>query len=78
MNKSTTELMGNFLQTLDHLQFIKEVQKFDNVTQRQCFLKSQKELLKNSVLRLHGRDRVMTAVQAIRQELEKEVAATSE
>ena len=77
MNKSTTELMGNFLQTLDYAQFIEEVQKFDNVTQRQCFLKAQKELLKNSVLRLHGRGRVMKAVQSIRRELEKEVAATS-
>lgn len=67
--------MENLLQTLDDIEFIKEVQKFDNVTQRQCFLKAQKELLKNGVVRLHGRKRVMKAVKSIRQELEKGVAA---
>jgi hypothetical protein len=73
MNKSTTEIMRNLLQTLDGVEFIKEVQKFDNVTQRQCFLKAQKELLKNGVVRLHGRERVMKAVKSIRAVLEKGV-----
>lgn len=73
MKNTTTGLMEDLLQSLDVEAFIKNVQTFDNVTLRQCFLKALKELRKPGIIGLHGQERVKSAVQRIRDVLEDEV-----
>jgi hypothetical protein len=74
MKNTTTGLMETLRQTLDVEQFIKEVLEFDQVTQRQCFLKALKELRKPSIVGLHGLERTKSAVKSIRENLENKVA----
>ena len=73
MKNTTTGLMEILLQTLDVERFIKGVQEFDQVTQRQCFLKALKELRKPAAIGLHGHRKIKIAVNDLREALEKEV-----
>jgi len=66
MKNTTTGLMEALLQTLDAGQFIKGVRDFDQVTQRQCFLKALRELRKPGVVGLHGPEFTKSAIQSIR------------
>jgi inorganic pyrophosphatase len=70
MKNTTTGLMEGLLQTLDVEWFIKEVREFDQVTQRQCFLKALKELRKPGIVGLHGLEEAKSAVKGIRDALE--------
>ena len=70
--KNMTTVMENLLQTLEVETFIKDVQEFDNVTQRQCFMKALKELRRAGVVRLFGKGPINGAVQRIRNVLEGE------
>ena len=63
--------MENLLQTLDVEAFVKAVQEFDKVTQRQCFLKALKELRQPGSVRLFGKKRINNAVQRIREVMEE-------
>jgi hypothetical protein len=66
IENTTTGLMENLLQSLDVEAFVKGVQAFDCVTQRQCFLKALKEIRKSNVIGLHGQGRVKNAGKRIR------------
>jgi len=66
MKHTTTGLTETMLETLDVETFIKGVQQFDMVTQRQCLLKARKELWKPRVIGLHGTERTKTAMDALR------------
>jgi hypothetical protein len=76
IENTTVGLMENFLQSLDVEAFVKSVQIFDNVTQRQCFLKALKEIRKSNVIGLHGQRRVKNASERIRSALEVEAQVT--
>lgn len=69
-NTTTGFLMEALLQTLDVETFINGVQEFDNVTQRQCLLKTLRELRKPDIVALHGQAHIKSAVQKIRDELD--------
>lgn len=75
--KNTTAVMEELLQTLDVEAFIKGVQEFDRVTQRQCLLKALKELRQAGVLRLFGKGPIKSVIQRIRDVLEIEVGFRS-
>ena len=77
-NTTTSFLLEALLQTLDVETFIKSVQEFDNVTQRQCFLKALKELRKPDIVVLHGQVHIKNAVQKIRDELDEKVVQTAD
>lgn len=64
---TTTGLMESLLQSLDVEAFINGIQKFDNVTQRQCFLKALKEIRKSNVVGFHGQERANHASKRIRE-----------
>ena len=70
MEKTTTGLMENLLQSLDVDEFIKGFRAFDNVTQKQCLLKALKELRKSNVVGLHGQQPVKDATKRIKDALE--------
>jgi hypothetical protein len=72
IENTTTGLMENLLQSLDVEAFVKGVQAFDNVTQRQCFLKALKEIRKSNVIGLYGQERVKNAGKRIRDVLDVE------
>jgi flagellar biosynthesis regulator FlbT len=76
MKNTTTGLIENLLQSLNVKAFIKGVQQFDNVTQRQCFLKALKEIRKSNIIELHGQERVRSTVKEINDALEVEVEVT--
>ena len=76
MKNTTTGLIENLLQSLNVKAFIKGVQEFDNVTQRQCFLKALKEIRKSNIIELHGQERVRSTVKEINDALEVEVEVT--
>jgi flagellar biosynthesis regulator FlbT len=76
MKNTTTGLIENLLQSLNVKAFIKSVQEFDNVTQRQCFLKALKEIRKSNIIELHGQERVRSTVKEINNALEVEVEVT--
>ena len=76
IENTTTGLMENLLQSLDVEAFVKGVQAFDSVTQRQCFLKALKEIRKSNVIGLHGQGRVKNAGKRIRDILEVEAQMT--
>ena len=71
MKNTTTGLTETMLETLDIETFIKGVQEFDVVTQRQCLLKARKELWKSKVIDLHGTERTKNAMTAIRAALDR-------
>ncbi len=73
MKNTTTGLMEILMQTLDVERFVKGVQEFDQVTQRQCFLKALKELRKPAVIGLHGLKQTKVAVHHLREVFEKKV-----
>ena len=70
MKNTTTGLTEILLQTLDVERFFQGVLEFDQVTQRQCFLKSLRELRKPGTIGLHGLERTKSAVTSIRDALE--------
>jgi hypothetical protein len=76
MKNTTTGLIENLLQSLNVKAFIKGVQEFDNVTQRQCFLKALKEIRKSNIIELHGQERIRGTVKEINDALEVEVEVT--
>ena len=76
IENTTTGLTENLLQSLDVEAFVKGVQAFDSVTQRQCFLKALKEIRKSNVIGLHGQERVKNAGQRIRDALDVEAQLT--
>ena len=76
MKNTTTGLIENLLQSLNVKAFIKGVQQFDKVTQRQCFLKALKEIRKSNIIELHGQERVRSTVKEINDALEVEVEVT--
>ena len=76
IENTTTGLMENLLQSLDVEAFVKGVQAFDNVTQRQCFLKALKEIRKTNVIGLHGQEGVKNAGKRIRDMLDVDAQVT--
>ena len=76
IENTTVGLMENLLQSLDVEAFVKDVQVFDHVTQRQCFLKALKEIRKSNVIGLHGQGRVKNACKRIRNALDVEALMT--
>jgi hypothetical protein len=76
IENTTTGLMENLLHSLDVEAFLEGVQAFDNVTQRQCFLRALKEIRKSNVIGLHGQERVKNAGKRIRSMLDVEVQMT--
>jgi hypothetical protein len=70
MKNTTTGLTESLLQTLDVEQFVKKVREFDQVTQRQCFLKALKEIRKPAIIGLHGLESTKSAVNCLREALE--------
>lgn len=73
---TTTGLTENLLQSLDVEAFLKGVEAFDSVTQRQCFLKALKEFRKSNVVGFHGQERVKNAAKRIRDVLDFEAPVT--
>jgi hypothetical protein len=76
IKNTTVGLMEDLLQSLDAEAFVQGVQAFDNVTQRQCFLKALKEIRKSNVIGLHGQRRVKIASERIRSALDAEALVT--
>jgi hypothetical protein len=70
IQNTTVGLMEHLLQSLDVETFVKGVQAFDSVTQRQCLLKALKEIRKSNVIGLHGQERVKTTGIRIRDMLD--------
>jgi len=66
MNGTTTNLTETLLETLDVDTFLRGLQQFDAVTQRQCLLKVRKELLRPRTMGLHGAEPTKQAMTAIR------------
>ena len=59
---NTTALLNSFVQTLDLDRFIRETERLDSVTRRQCVLRALKELSQSRTIRLHGQRPVRKAL----------------
>ena len=67
---STTSVTETLLETMDVQNFLKNIQEFDAVTQKQCLLKARRELLKPGRLKLHSAQSTRKALITIRVALE--------